>query len=263
MLIVKCKAIIFTTNFNTKYPKVQKKQYLGLLMNILEKYGTGLLHLFFPKICLVCERSLLALEKTVCYRCINSLEKGRYTNFRDNEIIHIFEGSVFVKYATAGFRYHKGGLLQELIFQLKYHHHKEIGVILGREMGYQLENTEFSTIDAIIPVPLHPRKLRKRGYNQAEWIAKGIAEALDKDVQTDWLKRVVNTTSQTKKNRAERFTNMEEVFVVNKNINFANKHLLLVDDVVTTGSTLSGCAEALKKSADNVQISIACLAKAD
>ncbi len=232
-------------------------------MNRLKKYGNGLLHLFFPNICLTCKHPLLAEEKTVCYRCINSLEKSRYTDFKDNEIIEIFDGNVFVNYATAGFRYHKGGLLQKLIFQLKYHHHKEIGVILGREIGYDLENTEFTTVDAIIPVPLHPKKLRKRGYNQAEWIAKGLAEALQKEVRTDWLTRAVNTTSQTKKNRAERFTNMEQVFVANEQVNFANKHLLLVDDVVTTGSTLSGCAEALKKSANDVKISIVCLAKAD
>lgn len=233
------------------------------MLKRLQTYKESCLHLFFPKTCLACAQPLLHNEKTLCYRCISQVEPSRYTDFIDNEIVHIFEGRVPICFATAGFRYHKEGLLQQLIFQLKYHYHKEIGKILGREMGYALENTPFQTVDCLIPVPLHPKKKRKRGYNQSEWIAKGLAEALDKNMRTDVLIRKVHTASQTRKNRIERFENMQQVFAVKDKTGIAGQHVLLVDDVVTTGSTLIGCAEVLRSTIENVKISIACLAKAD
>ncbi len=229
----------------------------------LKKYIDAFLHLFFPNICLYCSNPLLESEETVCYRCISSLEVNRELDFRDNEVAHLFEGKVKINLATVGFRYHKKGILQKLIFQLKYHHHKEIGIILGREMTYALGNTEFSTVDYIIPVPLHPKKERKRGYNQSFFIAKEISEVLKKEVRTDILKRKTNTVSQTKKSRMERFENMENVFFITNGSTLEGKHILLIDDVVTTGSTLVNCAEILEKEVKNIQISIACLAKAD
>ncbi len=231
-------------------------------MRTLRKYGESLLHLFFPRVCIICLHPLILGEKTVCSRCVSQLEPSRHIDFKDNDIVYIFEGLVPIHLATAGFQYHKAGLLQQLIFQLKYHYHKEIGYVLGKIMGETLRNTDFKTVDYIIPVPLHPKKQRKRGYNQSEWIAKGIGEALGKKVRTDVLKRRVNTASQTKKNRMQRYENVQNVFVVRSKIS-ARKHILLVDDIVTTGSTLHACAEALLKETDNLQISIACLAKAN
>lgn len=232
-------------------------------MKLLKLWTGGLLHLFFPKTCIICARPLLQTERTVCYRCISQLEPSRHTDFSDNEVTHIFEGNIPISFATAGFRYHKGGILQQLIFQLKYHYHEEIGVILGREMGYNLENTPFQTVDLLIPVPLHLKKQRRRGYNQSEKIARGLAEALGKEVRTDVLMRSVHTDSQTSKSRMERFANMQQVFVLKNKENIQGKHILLVDDVVTTGSTLIGCAETLLQEAKDIKISIACLAKAD
>ncbi|PID92829.1 MAG: hypothetical protein CSA94_02700 [Bacteroidetes bacterium] len=129
-------------------------------MNWLKKYTRGLLHLFFPNTCLLCSKPLFLEEKTVCYRCVSELEPSRIVDFSDNEITQLFEGKVPIVSAFTGFRYHKLGKLQQLIFQLKYHHHKEIGMILGREMGHALENTPFASVDYIIPVPLHPKKQR-------------------------------------------------------------------------------------------------------
>ncbi len=123
--------------------------------------------------------------------------------------MHIFEGISPIYFATTGFQYHKSGVLQQLIFKLKYHHHREIGYILGKIMGEALENTDFQSVDYIIPVPLHPKKQQKRGYNQSEWIAKGIAKVLKKKVRTDVLIRQVNTASQTKKNRMQRYENVQ------------------------------------------------------
>lgn len=232
-------------------------------MNQLRKYGRAFLHLFLPDTCLICGQTLIRNEKTVCYRCIAKLEPSRYNDFVDNEIAYLFEGRVPVTFATAGFRYHKEGLLQQLIFQLKYHYHKEIGQILGRELGASLENTPLESVDFIIPVPLHPNKQRKRGYNQSERIAIGIAEVLALEVRTDVLLRKKDTISQTKKSRMERFENMEDVFSVKNADSLEGMHILLVDDIVTTGSTLIGCASALHRACKNVKISVACLAKAD
>ncbi len=230
---------------------------------LLKKYFDALLHLFFPAICLCCNRVLLEFEKTVCYRCICSLERNREHNFTDNEVTALFEGRVRIKMATTGFRYHKEGLLQRFVFQLKYHGHKEIGLILGKEMAFSLKNTPFATVDYIIPVPLHPKKEQKRGYNQSEYIARGISEVLERQLRLDILKRNINTSSQTKKSRLERFENMEDVFCIQNKEGLEANHILLVDDVVTTGSTLINCVEVLQKEIKNIEISIACLAKAD
>ncbi len=231
-------------------------------MKILRKYGNSLLHLFFPRVCIVCLHTLNSEEKTVCTRCISKIAPSRYADFKNNDIMHIFEGISPIHLATTGFQYHKSGVLQQLIFKLKYHHHKEIGYILGKIMGEALENTDFQSVDYIIPVPLHPKKQQKRGYNQSEWIAKGIGKVLKKKVRTDILTRQVNTASQTKKNRMQRYENVQNVFVATSKL-IAGNHILLVDDVVTTGSTLHACAEALLKKTKKIQISIACLAKAN
>lgn len=232
-------------------------------MRFLNRYKNGLQHLLFPKTCIVCAQPLLQAERTVCYRCISQLEPSRYTDFRDNEIVQIFEGNIPILLATVGFHYHKEGILQELIFQSKYHYHREIGLILGRELGYVLKNTPFKTVDFLIPVPLHPKKQRKRGYNQSEWIARGVGEALGKELRTDLLLRTAHTDSQTRKSRMERFANMKKAFAIKNKGDLEGKHILLIDDVVTTGSTLIACAESLLKATEGVKISIACLAKAD
>lgn len=229
----------------------------------MKNFVDGFVHLFFPKTCIICSITLLKNEKTICYRCISQLEKARHTDFQHNEIMHLFEGQIPIQYATAGFKYHKEGILQQLIFKLKYHHQKNIGYILGKQMGITLKDTVFQDVDTIIPVPLHPKRQRERGYNQSEWIAKGLGEILQKEVCTDFLIRSVHTKSQTSKTRTERFDNIHNVFSVTSNDLLNNKHILLVDDVVTTGSTLISCAKALQENSKNIQLSIGCLAKAD
>lgn len=232
---------------------------MGSLKQFIEGFG----HLFFPKVCITCDIALLKNEKTICYRCISQLEKARHTDFKNNEIINLFGGQVPIRYATVGFKYHKEGILQQLIFKLKYHHQKNIGYILGKQMGIALKGTVFQTVDLIIPVPLHPKRLRKRGYNQSEWIAKGLSEILEKEVCSDLLIRSVHTKSQTNKTRTERFANTQNIFSVRSNNYLDNKHILLVDDVLTTGSTLISCAKSLLERNKNIRLSIGCLAKAD
>ncbi|MBN2774930.1 MAG: ComF family protein, partial [Prolixibacteraceae bacterium] len=152
---------------------------------------------------------------------------------------------------------------QKLIHFLKYKGLKEIGFEIGKHFGFEMaESGCFSDIDMIIPVPLHPKKLKKRGYNQSEWIAKGFAFGLKKPVNTDSLHRIVFTSTQTRKTRFERWKNVEGIFEVTEPDKFYNKHILLVDDVITTGSTLEACAFSMQK-IPGIKISVASLGYAD
>lgn len=232
-------------------------------MRIIKDFINGFLHIFFPDVCLNCSEALSQQETKICYRCLSQLQPARYTNHEENEITRIFEGRIPITYATAGFIYHKEGILQHLIFLLKYHRHKDIGQILGREMGSLLQDSVFNEIDTIIPVPLHPKKQKKRGYNQAKWIAMGLSEMLNKSINTSSLLRTTHTASQTKKNRIERFENVQNIFKVMPQIDLTGKHILLVDDIITTGSTIESCANALLTHFPTLKISIACLAKAN
>jgi ComF family protein len=157
--------------------------------------------------------------------------------------------------------FQKGGHAQKLLHKLKYKGQKEIGYELGKMIGYDLLNSPFVESDVIIPVPLHKSKFRKRGYNQSEYIAKGIAEIMGNPVDTDSLYRAIANPTQTKRHRYERWINVEGIFVLNNPERIANKHILLVDDVITTGATLEACTNALLQ-AENVQVSIVALAKA-
>lgn len=155
-------------------------------------------------------------------------------------------GRAEIQTAAALFLFTKGSRVQHLIHHLKYDGKKEIGVSLGRKFGFQLKRSPlFSQIDLIVPVPLHPRKQKIRGYNQSELFAAGLSESMGIPYLKDGLKRVVHSESQTKKSREERVTKIKEVFAVNKRDLLSEKHILLVDDVMTTGATLEVCATLL------------------
>lgn len=164
---------------------------------------------------------------------------------QDNPVEQIFWGRVPVKHAASMFYYTKGSRYQRLIHVIKYHGKKELGYEMGRIYGREMVNSPFSEAGVIVPVPLHSRKKRKRGFNQSEWIGKGLAESLQKPMITNQLYRAVNTRTQTRKSRLERWENVENVFKIRSVDAFRNRHVLLVDDVVTTGATLESCAGVL------------------
>jgi len=154
-------------------------------------------------------------------------------------------GSVSFKYLLAYLHFHKKGVVQKVMHQLKYNHMEEIGTMLGRWYGHDLLLNGFKDeFDMVIPVPLHPSKERKRGYNQSEAFAKGLSEVLKMEVYLG-LKRVTPTETQTRKSRSERLKNVEDVFEVTKDASLEGKHILLVDDVITTGATLLTCGSKL------------------
>ena len=152
--------------------------------------------------------------------------------------------------------------MQNLLHHIKYYNKKELAFELGRYLGSELsEAGSFKGCDVIIPVPLHPAKKKKRGYNQSEWIAKGMSDKMNIPLNTNLLNRHVNSKTQTKKNREERWENVRSAFSVELPNQFTKKHILLIDDVITTGATIEACASQLINHTD-AKVSIASLAYA-
>ncbi|HKJ78047.1 MAG TPA: ComF family protein [Prolixibacteraceae bacterium] len=229
----------------------------------LEHTFNDLLELFFPSLCIACGNRLVSQEKYLCLSCWADLPVTNFHLEAENKVAQIFWGRVQIENATAWFHFRKGSNYQQIIHFIKYKGIKELGLECGKRLGSCLAVSEgFKNIDAIVPVPLHPKKHKKRGFNQSEWIAKGISEMLEKPLITGNLHRKIHTSTQTKKNRLERWQNVEGIFAVKNPEEFSGKHLLLIDDVATTGATLEACAEPLLNS-ENTKVSIATLAYAD
>jgi ComF family protein len=192
--------------------------------------------------------------------CLNSLPKTDFHLNKENPVAEIFWGKVQIHAATAYYYFNKGSKVQYLIHQLKYKGRREIGIFIGEQMGNELKQSEFfKNIDLIIPVPLHPKKERKRGYNQSEMFGLGLAKSLKIPLSSQFLVRKEFTDTQTKKSRSDRWKNVENVFAIKNQESLAGKHILLVDDVITTGSTLEACIRALSE-IENVTISVSAIA---
>jgi len=231
-------------------------------MKVLRGYLADFISLLFPELCPACQASLVANERIICSDCSYNLP---YTNFHlqaDNTVARQFYGKINVEAAYALYYFTKGGKVQNLMHHFKYMGMQQIGNLLGNMAGAQLtENPVFNTVDLIIPVPLHKSRLKERGYNQSTCFAKGLAQKLNAIVEDNNLQRVVATATQTHKSRFARFENMQEVFVVKQPEKLINKHVLLVDDIVTTGSTLEACGIELLK-IPGLKLSIATIAYA-
>ena len=221
---------------------------------------SDLFALFFPRTCYGCERALAGEEEHLCVHCWFHLPR---TNFHDdpgNAVAVTFWGRIDVVSATAFVYYSKDGTVRKLLHQLKYKGKDCLGVWLGREFGRELVNyVSLKGIDLIVPVPLHPDKKKKRGYNQSEKIAEGMCMELHLEMCTDLLFRKSNTKTQTKKTRYDRWENVEDIFGVSGGSRFEGRHILMVDDVITTGATLEACGTLLKK-INGVRVSLAAIA---
>lgn len=218
--------------------------------------------LFFPKVCNACLSYLRDNEKYVCTDCRHALPITNFHKNNDDIVKNIFYGRAKIELATALLRFEKKGIVQRLLHQLKYKEQQSIGTFLGEWLGTELKVIEaYKDIDIIVPVPLHKKKLRSRGYNQVERFGKEITKSLNREYMDDVLIKVTNTTSQVNKKRFARWSNSYELFSINNVEKIANKHILLVDDIITTGATLEACIMELNK-ADNIKISIAVMAMA-
>jgi ComF family protein len=224
----------------------------------LKEIRESLLQIIFPHICSGCGSDLLSVESNLCLRCVDALPETDFEKHENNPVEKIFWGRLLLESASASYYFTKESLVQHLMHQFKYKSNKELGLQLGRMMGYQLLYSERFKVDAIVPLPLFPGKEKRRGYNQSVLLCEGIAELLKVPVLTDVIIRPEHTETQTKKGRIERWRNMEGKFLLTNREKVAGKHLLLVDDVVTTGATLEACGTELLK-VDKVKLSIATL----
>ncbi|TXB64383.1 ComF family protein [Vicingus serpentipes] len=218
-------------------------------------------NLIFPKICFACNGVLLKQEEVICTSCQFSLPKTNYHLDEDNPLTKIFWGRVDVKNVAAYYYFKKGGRVQNLLHQLKYKGAKQVGERIGELYGFDLQKSNWiETVDYIIPVPLHSKKLKKRGYNQSECFARGLSKSTNKSLETTILYRKKHSETQTKKSRFNRWENVSEIFDVKNTEKLEGKHILLVDDVITTGATLEASVKVLLKV--NCRVSIVTIASA-
>lgn len=201
------------------------------------------LRLFFPSTCLICGKRLGSFGMVLCLECEIRLPIMQHTDASRDPVCQIFWGRIPVQAGTALFRFEKGSAYQSLIHDLKYRGHWRTGLYLGRLLGQKLQRGPSSDCDFVVPVPLHPKRLRQRGYNQSEFIARGISQVLGIPVQSKLIRRTKYQHSQTSLTRIERFQNMDRVFSLCRSTpELQNKKILLVDDIVTTGATLEACS---------------------
>ncbi|MFY0483104.1 ComF family protein [Flavobacterium sp. PLA-1-15] len=203
-------------------------------------------NLFFPKACVGCDAFLLANEVVICVKCRHEIPLTNHHLHKENEATDKFYGRMPIEYGSCFMYFHKKGIVQEIIHGLKYHGHEEIGTLIGDWYADDLKKNEIlKTVDFIIPVPLHPRKLKERGYNQVTTFGKSLSENLSIPLDETLLQRNVYSKTQTFKNLIGRTENSEAIFGVTYNENHHNKHYLLIDDVLTSGATLEACGRAI------------------
>ena len=233
----------------------------------MKKIGTRLISdlndffcLFFPNLCAGCGRPLMRGERVICTLCQFHLPKTYFHNDIDNPLTKVYWGRVELLGVTAFLYFQKGGTVQHLLHQLKYKDRKEIGIQMGKLYGLELKAADiFKDSEIIIPVPLHPRKQRKRGYNQSQMFAEGLASVMQARLEIKVLYRKVHSQTQTRKSRYNRWENVENIFGIRNAERIRGKHVLLVDDVITTGATSEACAQALLQ-VPGVRVSVAAIA---
>lgn len=223
----------------------------------LKEIKDSFLHLLFPHVCTGCGNDILNQETVLCMRCVDAMPETNFELHPDNPVEKLFWGRLHLVSAAAQFYFNKESLMQHLMHQFKYKGNKELGLQLGKMMGEAILNSgRFNDIDALIPLPLFPVKEKRRGYNQATLLCEGMAAVMNIQVLDKVVIRPQHTETQTKKGRIERWKNMEGKFVLVNPQAIRNMHLLLVDDVITTGATLEACGNELLK-AENARLSIA------
>ncbi|MGD0582830.1 MAG: ComF family protein [Bacteroidales bacterium] len=231
-------------------------------MKYLADLWDDFLSLLFPRICCGCGMQLVRNESVICTECFLAIPRTNYHLIPENPVSQLFWGRCMIEKAAAFSFYTKGSRIRRIIHKLKYDGVREAGVLLGRIYASQLKESGFlSDIDLIIPVPLHPSKKRKRGFNQCDCICDGISEISGIPVDRCSLERASKSDTQTRKSRYDRWLNVEGIFEVGGIEKITGKHLLLVDDVITTGSTIEACANELLK-IENVKVSVIALAVA-
>ncbi|MDR1582126.1 MAG: ComF family protein [Prevotellaceae bacterium] len=213
---------------------------------MLRKIWDSLVGLVFPDFCEVCGTPLVQGERYICLSCLYKIPRTKFWEKEDNDIEKLFWGRVNIEHACSLFYFRKGSDYRPVIHKLKYKGKYNIGLRLGEELGVHLADSSlYKDINMLVPVPLHPAKEQMRGYNQSEYIAYGISNIMNLPVEKRNLIRTVYTETQTRKNAAERWENVQSVFDVRNKSGLDGKHILLVDDIITTGSTIEACTSTI------------------
>jgi len=228
-------------------------------MNIINDFFL----LLFPQYCFTCHTSLNKGEKYICTQCVADLPKTQHHLQQENPVYQRLINIKSLQFAMSYLKFIKSGKVQKLMHYYKYKNYPEIGTVLGRWYGKDLMDAGLSSNwDMIIPVPLHAKKLKKRGYNQSAYFGQGLAASMNIDCHENAMQRIKFSSTQTRKSRVERWKNVEQIFTVADPEVVKNKHILLVDDVITTGATLEACALQLENSGARA-ISVATIALAE
>lgn len=228
------------------------------LVVIIKDLFKDFVDLLFPRVCLGCNTILLHQEEHLCMKCRLSLPKTNYHQYRDNPLHQKFVYEPKVSRVTAFLHFHKGGVAQKIIHELKYRSNPDPAVWLATSFARELKKSDWKPT-IIIPIPIHKSKLKSRGYNQSELVAQAMATEMEVEMNSSLIVRHVKTTSQTRKSKVERWVNIERVYTVNDAAYIANKSIMIVDDVLTTGATIGELVDLLVKSGAS-EIFIATLA---
>ena len=222
----------------------------------------NIINLFFPPVCAGCHSFLISNENVICTVCRHNIPLTNHHLNPENEAFKKFYGRIPIEYTSALFYFHKKGIVQELIHNLKYKGQEQIGTVLGEWYSEDLKNSMvIQSVDQIIPVPLHKRKLRERGYNQVTKFGHALSEGLNIEYNPNLLVRNIYSKTQSRKSFLNRSDGIDALFDVTFTEKDHNKHFLLIDDVLTTGSTLEACSHALLK-IPGAKISVVCMALA-
>lgn len=222
----------------------------------------NLLSFFYPKLCISCGNALRQHETFFCLGCLQNLPETDFHKIDYNPLIYNFMGRVKVENVFSFLFYRKGNCVQDILHEIKYKGGKDLAEYLGYLYGIDLiQHNQLKDIDIIIPIPLHKKKEKKRGYNQSEWIAKGLSRAFNKPYSSDLLIRKEFTETQTKKGRFKRWENVKNVFEITNPEAIKNKHIVLCDDVLTTGATLEAAITHFV-TIEEVKVSVVTLAAA-
>lgn len=218
--------------------------------------------LIYPRNCVACGNSLYQHEDQVCNYCYLNLPKSNFHLLEKNPVEALFYGRTPIEFASSFYLFQKKGNIQKILHNIKYKSNKDLAHLMGEWYANDLkhhENIKEATV--VIPVPLHAKKLKQRGYNQSEEFAKGLSKGLHINLNTTSLKRSEYTSTQTKKNKFERWENVEDVFEISQTDTLKHQHIILVDDVITTGATIEACCVKLQE-IEGIKISVLCIAYA-
>ncbi|MCG8307286.1 MAG: ComF family protein [Cytophagales bacterium] len=227
------------------------------------KLINDLLNIIFPRLCCICEEALTINEELLCFHCRSELPKTNSDNYAYEEFNSRLFGKLNTSLSVSYLYFYKSGITQKLLHQLKYKNFPELGFLIGNWFGHELQQRNFlDHVEVIIPVPLHPKKERKRMYNQSAYFARGISEVTNIPVDSKSLKRIDYNKSQTSMSKEQRWESVKHAFKVFQSDHVANKNILLVDDIVTTGATLEACGHQLyKHRASSISVATIALAK--